>query len=148
MLFVYAGAPVLMAGGDRCAVTARFKDSVNSGEWISAPPGNTSPYDTQHTTLTNPVGVMLGCCTAQRAVQWSLLTYDTIQPLVFTHHSSQPDRYMFRSCEPEFLSTGLCRSAVDSSVPCEPRVVTTAWHAGTNQEPGLWPVAGTFGCPI
>ena len=29
---------------------------------------------TQHTTLTNPVGVMLGCCTAQRAVQWSLLT--------------------------------------------------------------------------
>ena len=24
--------------------------------------------------LSNPVGVMLGCCTAQRAVQWSLLT--------------------------------------------------------------------------
>ena len=24
--------------------------------------------------LTNPVGVMLGCCTAHRAVQWSLLT--------------------------------------------------------------------------
>ena len=32
---------------------------------------------TQHTTLTNPVGVMLGCCRAQRAVQWSLLTYIT-----------------------------------------------------------------------
>ena len=25
-----------------------------------------------------PVGVMLGCCTAQRAVQWSLLTNDAI----------------------------------------------------------------------
>ena len=27
-----------------------------------------------HTLLVVPVGFMLGCCTAQRAVQWSLLT--------------------------------------------------------------------------
>ena len=32
------------------------------------------PMSGEPTTLTNPVGVMLGCCTAQRAVQWSLLT--------------------------------------------------------------------------
>ena len=38
--------------------------------------GNNKPEVrlTQHTPLKGPVGVMLGCCTAQRAVQWSLLT--------------------------------------------------------------------------
>jgi len=31
-----------------------------------------------------PVGVMLGCCMAQRAVQWSLLTYATLAVLLVT----------------------------------------------------------------
>ena len=50
------------------------------GDITTYPQGATQPSSslllplTQQTTLTNPVGVMLGCCTAQRAVQWSLLT--------------------------------------------------------------------------
>ena len=53
-------------------------------QYNTSPSSNSQPSSslllaiTQHTTLTNPVGVMLGCCTAQRAVQWSLLTqYNT-----------------------------------------------------------------------
>ena len=55
-----------------------------SQAYLYPPRSNSQPSSslllafTQHTTLTNPVGVMLGCCTAQRAVQWSLLTVQQV----------------------------------------------------------------------
>jgi len=37
----------------------------------------TQPMQQLQQVLTKLVGVMLGCCTAQKAVQWSLLTKGT-----------------------------------------------------------------------
>ena len=80
----FASLPVLTQADHVCGFKA---STVEGTQWFHNQTANAISYGlgyltrrslllalTQHTTLKNPVGVMLGCCTAQRAVQWSLLT--------------------------------------------------------------------------